>query len=106
VIHRAGSGALRLVDGDDWLGAVRTAIALEHGLSDRCHQRPPRGPRNQDLQRLSPLASKHINQLGRFHFELPAPVPNGQRWPLKTPEPETTCRLNLKRNHPFPFHYY
>lgn len=46
----------------------------------------PKPPENEDLQRLSPLASKHINMLGRFHFELPAPVRNGQRRPLKTPE--------------------
>jgi hypothetical protein len=43
-------------------------------------------PRDEDLQRLSPLACTHISMLGRFHFELPAPVRQGQRRPLKTPE--------------------
>jgi len=39
-----------------------------------------------DLQHLSPSASTHINMLGRFHFELPEPIRQGQRRPLKTPE--------------------
>lgn len=43
-------------------------------------------PRDEDLQRLSPLASTHINMLGRFHFEPAASVREGQRRPLKTPD--------------------
>ena len=69
------------------LGLVLNAIVLWNTsyMTDAINT-SAEAPRDEDLQRLSPLACTHINMLGRFHFELPAPVRQGQRRPLKTPE--------------------
>ncbi len=49
----------------------------------------------QDVTRLSPLAHKHINFLGRYAFNLPEPVANGQLRPLRTLNSAADFRTTL-----------
>jgi Tn3 transposase DDE domain len=41
--------------------------------------------KTEDLARLSPLGFSHINLLGRYSFQLPESVANGQLRPLRDP---------------------
>jgi TnpA family transposase len=41
--------------------------------------------RDEDVARLSPLGSEHINMLGRYAFTLPEPVARGELRPLRSP---------------------
>jgi len=41
--------------------------------------------RNQDVARLSPLGTNHINVLGRYHFSLPDSIARGEFRPLRDP---------------------
>lgn len=41
--------------------------------------------RDEDVARLSPLGSEHINMLGRYAFTLPEPVARGELRPLRDP---------------------
>ncbi len=75
------------------LGLVLNAIVLWDAIymTDAINTLP-QPPQAGDLQRLSPLASKHINMLGRFHFELPTRT----QWPTtaaQDPRAATTHRL-------------
>jgi hypothetical protein len=40
---------------------------------------------NEDLARLSPLGTNHINVLGRYHFSLPDPIARGEFPSLRDP---------------------
>ena len=42
--------------------------------------------KDEDVARLSPTMSHHINLLGRYSFTLPEPVARGALRPLRTPE--------------------
>ncbi len=42
--------------------------------------------RDEDVARLSPLGSEHINMLGRYAFTLPEPVARGELRPLRDPD--------------------
>jgi TnpA family transposase len=53
------------------------------------------GVDTQDIARLSPLAHKHINFLGRYAFSLPEPVANGQLRPLRSPTSAADFRTTL-----------
>lgn len=39
----------------------------------------------EDIERLSPLGTRHINLEGRYHFTLPEAVVQGHRRPLQQP---------------------
>jgi hypothetical protein len=39
----------------------------------------------QDVARLSPLGTSHINVLGRYHFALPEAIARGEFRPLRDP---------------------
>jgi hypothetical protein len=39
----------------------------------------------EDLERLSPLGTQHINLEGRYHFALPETVVQGHHRPLRQP---------------------
>ena len=41
--------------------------------------------RDEDVARLSPLGTEHVNMLGRYHFELDGPVARGELRPLWAP---------------------
>ena len=41
--------------------------------------------RDEDVARLSPLGTEHVNVLGRYHFELADPVARGELRPLRDP---------------------
>ncbi|MEM1043989.1 MAG: Tn3 family transposase [Bacteroidota bacterium] len=41
--------------------------------------------RDEDVARLSPLGTEHVNVLGRYHFELSEPVARGELRPLRDP---------------------
>ena len=41
--------------------------------------------RDEDVARLSPLGTEHVNVLGRYHFELDGPVARGELRPLRDP---------------------
>jgi hypothetical protein len=40
---------------------------------------------DEDLARLSPLGTSHINVLGRYHFALPEAIARGEFRPLRDP---------------------
>ena len=42
-------------------------------------------PRQEDVERLSPLGTRHINLEGKYHFTLPETVVQGHRRPLREP---------------------
>jgi hypothetical protein len=46
-----------------------------------------------DQERLSPLGFAHINFHGRFSFDLPEIVQQGQLRPLRTPKPTDPIRF-------------
>ena len=39
----------------------------------------------EDVARLSPLADKHFNVLGRYHFTVNDSILRGDLWPLRDP---------------------
>ena len=41
--------------------------------------------RPEDIERLSPLGTRHINLEGKYHFTLPETVAQGQHRPLRQP---------------------
>jgi hypothetical protein len=41
--------------------------------------------RNEDVPRLSPLIQQHINVLGRYSFNMPEAIANGELRPLRNP---------------------
>lgn len=41
--------------------------------------------RDEDVARLSPLGTEHVNVLGRYHFKLDGPVARGELRPLRDP---------------------
>jgi hypothetical protein len=41
--------------------------------------------RPEDIERLSPLGTRHINLEGKYHFTLPETVAQGHRRPLRQP---------------------
>ena len=41
--------------------------------------------RPEDVERLSPLGTRHINLEGKYHFTLPETVAQGHRRPLRQP---------------------
>lgn len=45
--------------------------------------------RDEDVARLSPLGTEHVNVLGRYHFELDGPVARGELRPLRDPAAPT-----------------
>ena len=45
--------------------------------------------REEDVARLSPLGTEHVNVLGRYHFELDGPVARGELRPLRDPAAPT-----------------
>jgi hypothetical protein len=42
--------------------------------------------RDEDVERLSPLARSHINFVGKYHFSLPEEVKRGELRPLHDPD--------------------
>jgi TnpA family transposase len=44
---------------------------------------------DEDVARLSPLGTEHVNVLGRYHFELDGPVARGELRPLRDPTAST-----------------
>lgn len=61
--------------------------ALEQLRSDGYEVRP------EDVARLSPLPSHHINVLGRYSFSLSEQVANGGMRPLRSPDDDNTWPL-------------
>jgi hypothetical protein len=42
--------------------------------------------RDEDVERLSPLVSEHINFVGKYHFSLPEEVQRGELRPFHDPD--------------------
>ena len=64
------------------LAALRrlSAAALNHLRSQGTDTKP------EDVARLSPLADKHFNVLGRYHFTVTDSILRGELRPLRVPD--------------------
>jgi len=52
----------------------------------------------EDVARLSPLADKHFNMLGRYHFIVTDSIPRGDLRPLRDPDPQKNSFGQPDRN--------